>query len=139
MPEINGVQPNLANKLVQALLVQQFWHEGKLEDPANVVHICVASQWHRLYFDYGVVFWRLSDSAPSLDSNDMDDGFGYPLVDFGAQHYLIGRRIISLNTFDDADCDAAVSLNFDSGVTVLCRSDDDVTTIEASTVVPRGT
>lgn len=58
MPEINGVEPPLVGRSPDVLLGQEYWHCGKLKEPAYVSFLSVDSQWHRLYFEYDIVFWR---------------------------------------------------------------------------------
>ena len=56
--EVNGYWPKIKRQTLQEMIVQQFWYEGVLEEPANVVYLKVNNGWFRLYFDYGIVLWR---------------------------------------------------------------------------------
>ena len=63
--EVIGEWPRLAGSRCDSILVEQYWHEGKLCEPANVVWLHVGATWHRLTIDGGVVFWRKSDAGPA--------------------------------------------------------------------------
>ena len=62
--EINGKFPHIEQKDLSKLICEQFWYDGELKDPANVVHLCVDNHWFRLYFDCGIIFWRDQSAAP---------------------------------------------------------------------------
>jgi len=62
--EVHGAWPCLDGKVCEALIAEQFWHDGALRQPANVVWLRASSAWHRLAIDCGVVFWRRDDTGP---------------------------------------------------------------------------
>jgi hypothetical protein len=63
-PDIHGNAPVLEDVICDAILCEQYWYKGQLTEPANVVHLFVAGQWHRLAIDMGIMFWRVSSAAP---------------------------------------------------------------------------
>lgn len=60
-----GTPPDLAEQVCQAFLCQEFWYKGELADPTNIIWFRVNDQWHRLYFEWDTVFWRISEEAPA--------------------------------------------------------------------------
>ena len=63
-PEIVGSAPVLVNVKCRALLCEQYWHQGELHEPANVIHLNFEDQWHRLTFDFGTIYWSRQAEAP---------------------------------------------------------------------------
>ena len=62
--DIDGTFPQLIGEVVDSIICEQFWYNGVLEDSANVIHLLINKNWHRLYFDCGIVFWRKDSSQP---------------------------------------------------------------------------
>src|SRR6266516_2644983 len=52
-----NLPPSLVGKICEALACLEFWHEGRLVEPANAIFIRANGGWHKLFFDSGVVFW----------------------------------------------------------------------------------
>src|SRR5688572_25084783 len=90
--DVNGQAPDLAGITCEAILLQQFVHAGVLVEPANVIHLKFAGQWHRLYFDYGIVFWRLSEGAPE-PWTDTEEDWHNPVYDLGSDAGVVGSQL----------------------------------------------
>ncbi|WP_444888420.1 hypothetical protein [Microbulbifer sp. JMSA008] len=41
--EVNGHWPQIENQSLQEMIVQEFWYDGVLEEPANVVYLKIDS------------------------------------------------------------------------------------------------
>jgi hypothetical protein len=70
--DVNGNWPKLANQRVDAIVLQEFWYQGTLEDEAMVCWICVGLQWYRIYFDMGSAYCIESDFSPRVELADDD-------------------------------------------------------------------
>lgn len=123
--DVNGQAPDLAGAVCEAILLQQYVFAGTLEDPANVIHLKFSGQWHRLYFDYGIVFWRLSDTAPEAWS-DTDEQWDNPLFDLGATADLAGLQL-DRYAMTSIHGGSEVSFMFVGGRTVVFKSINDHT------------
>jgi hypothetical protein len=123
--EVHGEWPRLRGQVCDALIADQYWHEGKLCEPANVVWLQVGPIWHRLVIDCGVVFWRRSDAGPA--PYEMPElGAEVRLKDIGHETGLIGGLI------DDVvgiaiPGGAEVRIALRSGPTLTFRNLDDHT------------
>jgi hypothetical protein len=85
MLEIDGIPPRLTNQLCEGLLCQQYWCEGKLAQEVDVLLLKVNGRWHQLYFDAGIVFWRIQQEAPVPVEQQAGTPFAYPLLNIGEQ------------------------------------------------------
>jgi hypothetical protein len=127
--EINGEPPRLDGKRCDAIRCQEYWHGGRLVEPVNVAFLCFEGRWHRLYFDFGVVFWRDADGgpkpyrAPEIDSD-------YPVIDVAEERGLRGVRLLGYRMEPLGVCGAKVTFEFANGARLAFRSVEDVTTYE---------
>lgn len=124
--DVNGKAPVLAGKTCEAVLLQQYWHKGILVEPANVIHMQFSGVWHRLYFDYGIVFWRIGDLPPETWS-DADHEWDNPLEDLGAAAAVIGTHLDHYS-MEPVKGGSAVELCFKSGKRIIFEDVDDHTT-----------
>jgi len=90
--DVNGQPPNLRGKTCEALLLSQFFQSGDLVEPANVIHLKFGGEWHRLYFDHGIIFWRSSDQPTPW--TDTDEEWQSPLLDLGREAGLVGSTLL---------------------------------------------
>ena len=136
MPEldpesINGSPPDLAGVLCERLLVQEFWYDGSQEEEANVIYLLAGGQWLRLYFDWGVVFWREA-SEQEIQTPPFKDDSGaentYPIRDLGAELKRDGQRIkgYAMEAIADGAC---VMIGFEDGLSIVFESVNDSTAI----------
>ncbi|WP_342241957.1 hypothetical protein [Inquilinus sp. OTU3971] len=90
--EINGKPPDLAGLTCDGLIRQSYVHKGELDVPAHAIYLLFAGIWHRLYFDYGIIFWRTQQERPEAWSVE-EEGWGYPHSDLGAEAGVTGVRL----------------------------------------------
>ncbi len=124
--EINGTQPDLVGCTCTDLVLEELWHQGELDVPANVIWLHIDSSWHRLYFDCGIVFWRAhcgegpkAYDMPGLESQAR-------LKDLGTELGVVGRIIGDVST-RSIEHGAEVALMWDSGEYLVFRDVDDRT------------
>lgn len=92
--EVKGTPPNLAQRVCDELLCEQYWHKGELVEAANVIYFRFGLDWHRLTFDHGHIFWRQQRERPcpytmsELESETRIDNLG-------ERRDLSGRRLLS--------------------------------------------
>ncbi len=80
-------------------------------EPANVNFLMFASRWHRLYFDFGVVFWRPSEDGPvSFVAEEL--GASFRADDIGTRFGVVGLRLEAVR-YDALDDGSRVTLQFD--------------------------
>lgn len=128
--EINGDAPQLAGLLCDAILCVEYQHAGQLVEPANVVYLCFGGTWHRLYFDYGIIFWRPGECGPeSYEAPELDSS--YPVVDVAAERGLLGQRL-SRYEMEPIKGGSRVCFVFEGGKSLAFSSVDDVTSYQAS-------
>jgi hypothetical protein len=128
--EIDGDPPALAGQRCDALLVQQYWHKGELYEPANVIYMQFAGNWHRLFFDRGIIFWRTCESRPERNA-DIQDEFSYPLIDLGTQLGLTGVMLERCEA-ESIQRGSQVRMTFSNGVRVVFEDVDDTTLYRAA-------
>jgi hypothetical protein len=124
---VHGTPPQLASLSCDELLCEQYWYRGELEEPANVIYLRFASQWHRLAFDNGIVFWRTQSERPAP----------YTMPDLEAETKLdnLGARLRLAGRILDAYRSRAVpgrcevEFLIERGVKVLFRNIGDHTAI----------
>ena len=121
--DVNGVQPSIEGKACEELIALQLWYDGKLDEPANVVHLKFAGAWHRLYFDCGIIFWRSNSSRPEAYATPEMQGEFKP-DDLADRYGLRGRALTSITSSLVAR-GSKVALTFEGGKTVtFCCQDD---------------
>ena len=123
--QVMGEWTQLAGSRCDSLLVEQYWHEGRLCEPANVVWLHVGATWHRLTIDCGVVFWRKSDAGPAPHEMPELDA-EVRLKDIGHETGLIGGLIDGV-VGSAIPGGAEVSIVLRSGQTLTFRNLDDHT------------
>lgn len=124
--ETIGEQPRLAGCVLDALVVEEYWHAGALDIPANVIWLRVDAKWHRLCIDCGVVFWRRDDLGPK--PYDKPDSYGsVRLTDLGQSLGLAGEAIASIEA-RSIHPRVEVIVRFASGKVIGFRDADDRTT-----------
>jgi hypothetical protein len=123
---INGEPPRLGGQRCDAILCQQYWHGGRLVEPANVVFLCFEGRWHRLYFDYGIVFWRAAETGPQPYQAPETDS-DYPVVDVAEEMGLRGVRLLSYRMDPLGTSGAQVTFTFENGAQLALHCIDDLT------------
>jgi hypothetical protein len=93
-------------------------------EPANLVFVRFADQWHRLYFDYATVFWREdSDGPQGFVAEEIDAS--YRPVDLGTVFSVQG--VLQSNVLDVAAERRGGSPSIQQRHTVRFECKDDVT------------
>jgi hypothetical protein len=80
LSDLNGTQPDLIGRVCDGLLAQAFSQDGELVESANILYLHVENIWHRLYFDYGTVFWRVQHEKPE-NYEASPEGWCFELTD----------------------------------------------------------
>ena len=93
--EINGIWPVLENGMLEELLCSEMWYQGKLEEPANVIFLKVNGNWYRLYFNYGIIFWRVDKEGPKEYTMPKYESH-FKVVDVGRNYGLVNNLIESV-------------------------------------------
>ncbi|KPK40341.1 MAG: hypothetical protein AMJ69_02605 [Gammaproteobacteria bacterium SG8_47] len=125
MLETDGIPPRLNNQVCEAIICQQYWYRGKLAQEVDALSLKVNGRWHQLYFDAGVVFWRMRSEGPVPAEHKPDDPFDFPLVDLGEQFDIKGCLITDCVT-EPVIGGARVSMSFeDKGTLVVTHSDSE--------------
>ena len=130
---VNGLVPELVGKVCESILAQEFWSEGEREEEANVVYLKADSRWTKIYFDWGIVFWRDADTGdvPTVSEKSIptsDDPF--IIRDIGTELELNGKRFKKPQMVSIKN-GAMVTLEFDDGSSISFRSVNDSTNITA--------
>jgi hypothetical protein len=124
MLETDGVVPKLNGEVCEALICQQYWHAGKLVQAVDALFIRVRERWHRLYFDEGIVFWRMDESGPVTRAVQDGDPFVYPLLDLG-HRYGLNDCLISECVMEPYPEGARVAIGFTQlGTLVIVHSEN---------------
>ena len=133
MLEFQTPAPRIAGSHCAKVLAQEFWFAGERVSPANVLHLQTDDgSWHRISIDSGVVFWRV-EPTPSvpLVPEDSEEYGSHPLVDVGARHKLLGRRLERLEVVD-GPLTGELQFHFDDGrsLVLIHRREVDATELE---------
>ena len=124
MLEIDGRPPRLTNQLCEEVFCQQYWAHGKLAQEVDCLLIRVNGRWHQLYFDAGIVFWRIQQEAPAQVEPQPESPLAYPLINIGKQYSLEGSFIADCIT-EPLVAGARVTLVFeDKGSLLLTHSEN---------------
>lgn len=124
MLEIDGIPPKLINQECEALLCQQYYYRGQLEQEVDMLLLKVNDRWHQLYFDSGIVFWRLQGDEPKAFEAQPDDPLTYPLIDVG-EKYALKQAVISDFITEPLIDGARVSFIFeDKGTLIVSHSNN---------------
>ena len=128
-PRINGEWPDVLNKKLDELIVQEYWYAGKQEEQANVVWLKINGAWLRLYFDSAIIFWRSSENEPSYSAPGPNESHNYPLRNLGAELRVRDQTIVKCEPTVIVN-GAQVTLSFGNGRKLTFKSVNDSTTIE---------
>jgi hypothetical protein len=125
--ELNGDIPmHFIGHSCESLLCQEYWYEGAIVEASNVAFLKFNGEWQRLYFDWGIVFWRNETKAPeSFDAEELSAQF--PVSDVGLKYGLLGKRLSAIN-LRSVKGGSEVALSFECGTSIVFRNTNDVTT-----------
>jgi hypothetical protein len=119
-PEVDGTPPLLSRQICQTFLLEQYWHDNALVDPANVAYLQFEDTWHRLTFDHGIVIWRLQAERPQPHS--MPELNAQAQIDnVGERFGLVGRQLLSF-VASSTSGGSQVAFLFEGGITLILRN-----------------
>ena len=124
MPQLMGKPPELAGCTCTGLVLAEYWYQGRLCAPANVLWVRADEQWHRVCIDTGIVFWR--NGAPDQIPDEPEYGYSWPLVDIGKARGLEGLMISRYVMSEDAG-EVRIAFEFSNGQQFVLVHRDDVT------------
>lgn len=133
LPEINGDVPKLVGKVCQALLVQQHWYKGVLNEEVNTAYIACDEHWYCLYIDCGIIYWR-GDRKPE-EFHAPEFAAHYPVIDVGTQRDCVGRVISDLMMRED-ESTTEIEIRFEGADAIVFRNTQDRTHICSTTDQP---
>jgi len=128
MLETDGIPPRLTNQECEELLCQQYYNQGQLQQEVDVLLLKVNKRWHQLYFENGVVFWRLQDEEPRAVETQPGDPFNYPLIDIG-EKYSLKQSVINDCVTESLLNGARVSFVFEDKGTLIISHNDNKTSL----------
>jgi hypothetical protein len=129
MLEIDGIPPRLTDQLCEELLCQQYWYQGKLAQEVDALFLKVNGRWHQLYFDAGIVFWRIQEEAPVPAEEQVAAPFAYPLINLG-EKFGIKDGIITECITEPLVEGARVTLAFEDKGSLLITYSDNKTRLQ---------
>lgn len=129
MLETNGIPPKLSGRECQELICQQYWYQGKLENEVDMLSIKANDRWHLLYFENGVIYWRLQKEGPKPFEEKDEDPFKYPHIDLAAQYGIKGHMIEDCESQAMPD-GARVIITFEHAGKVIVSCMDNQTRIQ---------
>jgi hypothetical protein len=123
--DIDGVEPAIVGDTLQALLVLSYTYKGELVEPANAVFLRFSNQWHRLYFDDGIICWRRDAQGPRRFEAPEINAV-YDVVDIAGQYHLKGHPLAQLSYQVRPNGDSAIHMRFAHGPALTFESISDV-------------
>ncbi|MGD8784673.1 MAG: hypothetical protein PVG75_09550 [Thioalkalispiraceae bacterium] len=129
MLEIDGRPPKLINQLCEELFCQQYWSRGKLIQEVDILLLKINQRWHQLYFDAGIVFWRLQRDTPVPVEPRPDAAFTYPLINLGIKYGLRDSFILDCLTEPLVD-GARVTMVFEEKGSLLITHSENKTRLQ---------
>lgn len=125
--EINGDWPVLEGGTLEELLCSEMWYKGKIEELANVIYLKVTGNWHRLYFDYGIIFWRKDKEGPKEFAMPEYESH-FKIVDVGRKYSLVNNLIESVEGHVLPNHGSEITIKMANEKVITFSSIDDNTT-----------
>ena len=91
---VNGHPPLLEGAACDAVI--RIEPQGKLTDPCHRIYLCFDGVWRRLYFDFGMIFWREQPSPPKAEASQSE----FSWHDLGRDEGLAGLKLVKYEMFD---------------------------------------
>ncbi|WP_295952693.1 hypothetical protein [uncultured Xanthomonas sp.] len=120
---LNGQPPALEGLECTGFVVQHFYEDFALSDPACAVCLCFGEVWYRIYFEAAAVFWR--ESEPPGNPVNSTLSHGLLLNDLSEMPGVVGHRLSSIACSGTARGDVEVRLAFAHGTSILLNYDVD--------------
>ena len=124
MLKIDGIPPRLTEQLCEEIICQQYWHQGKLVQEVDILFLKVNRRWHQLYFDTGMVFWRIQKVAPVQVEQQAGDTFSYPLINIGEKFAIQNCIIVDCITESLGEGSRVTLVFEDKGSLLITYSDN---------------
>ena len=86
---VNGHPPLLEGATCDAVIRIEHNPQGELLDPCHTIYLCFDGGWRRLYFDFGVIFWREQPVPPEADASQPE----FSWHDLGGDEGLAGLKL----------------------------------------------
>lgn len=125
--EFIGDEPPLAGRPCQGLVVLESWEDGHLIEPLHTLFICINDQWHKLYFQWHIVHWRISDAPESALTDSTEEGFLLKPVDLAARFDLLGATLVKVH-YVPVQYGVETSIEFANGKELVMNSSNDLST-----------
>jgi hypothetical protein len=124
---LNGQEPPMGLEC-SGLFVLQFYENGQITDPANIIYLKLDGAWYRIFFEASIVFWR-QDAAPAPPTNS-DFERGLLLNDLTDCAAIVGHVLVSAH-YNETHHGVCTELRFSSGsiIALEYRLATDSTTI----------
>jgi hypothetical protein len=114
---LNGEEPCIIGQICTGLILMHFYDGTAISDQVNVAHLKFNDQWYRMYFECGVVFWRMSQESPETPINSTLK-YGLVLNDLSEMSSVVGQVLESISYSASRVGDIEVCLKFVSGTTM---------------------
>ena len=125
-----GDWPELSGQVLDQVLCQEFWCEGKLEEPAYAVGLVVAGEAYRLRLNAGTIFLRKGERLDTLP-NQPDGMIQYKVVDLSETEGLGGATIAGFEK-RALSSGTEVAITFEDGRRLSFVNRDEVTSYQIS-------
>ncbi len=125
-----GDWPELSGQVLDQVLCQEFWCEGKLEEPAYAVGLVVSGEAYRLRLNAGTIFLRKGERLDTLP-NQPNGMIQYKVVDLSETEGL-GGAIIAGFEKRALPSGTEVAITFEDGRRLSFVNRDEVTSYQLS-------
>ncbi len=125
-----GDWPELSGQVLDQVLCQEFWCEGKLEEPAYAVGLVVSGEAYRLRLNAGTIFLRKGERLDTLP-NQPNGMIQYKVVDLSETEGLGGATIAGFEKRALPN-GTEVAITFEDGRRLSFVNRDEVTSYQLS-------
>ncbi len=125
-----GDWPELSGQVLDQVLCQEFWCEGKLEEPAYAVGLVVSGEAYRLRLNAGTIFLRKGERLDTLP-NQPNGMIQYKVVDLSETEGLGGATIAGFEK-RALPSGTEVAITFEDGRRLSFVNRDEVTSYQLS-------
>ncbi len=125
-----GDWPELSGQVLDQVLCQEFWCEGKLEEPAYAVGLVVSGEAYRLRLNAGTIFLRKGERLDTLP-NQPNGMIQYKVVDLSETEGLGGATIAGFEK-RALPSGTEVAITFEDGRRLSFVNQDEVTSYQLS-------
>jgi hypothetical protein len=101
----------------------------------NVVFLRFGNTWHRLCFDFGIIFWRANVPPPASSEEPVIEA-SYPVVNIGTELGIVGSPLHRYE-MTSIEGGSRVEFFFAGGKSVVFKNVDDRTSLELTAPTPK--